>query len=376
MKFIGREHGIRPYLQGPWGMLAALVVLIAPPRCEAQTRILWRQGKQILISNVQIQIKNLEDSSSIPQTIQLPPSCLWASWTPDGVYCLVEGEGGDGAGRNVVKRGSNGAWVAYATIPKGLESTHAALPTSDGGLFLVPQSGLFTFGNQVAAPFVKLTQNPKGDWTIAKPVGLEWGELRREFLPDGREHYTNFGRYLFTFSAAIEAPQLDSRLFELPQGWAFLDRHHGFIWIFGQDGTLTFRVSLFDDLKDEELDHEPIASFPVGVLACESAPGGHLVIAGRSDAAFYFSRKIRPILVNGNATPLSVAQGDIADRDFPEIQWWDVDTRVGQAHHIPTPEGLPAKIPVGASRQNWTFRFWVDSNGVPHAEKPSRELAK
>lgn len=337
-----------------------------------QSRTLWLQDKEIQISPNQVVVIGL-DGQAVLQKIQLPPACLWASWRQSDLYCLVDGDDGNQAARKVVKRELDGTWKTFAFIPKGLGSVRAALPTSDGGLFLVPQSGLFTFGNQIAAPFVKLSQDPKGAWTIAKPVGLEWGVLRREIRPDGREHYTNFGKYLFTFSAAIEAPDLGDRLFELPQGWAFLDRHHGFVWVFGEDGNLKSRILLFDDLKDTELDHEPIASFPVGVLGCESAPDGHLLIAGRSDAAFYFSRKVRPILVNGKVTPSSVGQDDIAEREFPEIQWWDVDTKLGQAHRIPTPDGLPSKIPIGATRQNWVFRFRVDSSGVPHSEKTTKE---
>lgn len=376
MKFSGCGHVIRASGRGLNRLLAAWVVFVAPARCEAQTRVVWRQGKRIEITKTRLQITSADDPSIIQQTIQLPPLCLWTSWTTSDVYCLVETEGGDDAKRKVVRRGADGVWVAYATIPKGLESVHAALPTSDGGLFLIPSSGLFNFGNRLAAPFVKLYQDPKGAWTIAKPIGLEWGVLRREVLPNGKEHYTNFGRYLFTFSAAIEAPDLGDRLLELQQGWAFLDRHHGFIWVFGEDGVLKSRISIFDDLKDEELDHEPIASFPVGILGCESAPGGRLLVASRSDAAFYFSRKVRPVLVNGKVSPASVGQDDIAEQEFPEIQWWEVDTTAGQAHRIPTPEGLPSKIPVGATRKNWTIQFRVDSRGVPHPEQSPEEKAK
>ncbi len=351
-----------------------ITVLVGFISMEAagQSRTLWSQEKEIQISPNQVVVIELTDQAS-PLKIQLPPACLWVSWRQGDLYCLVDGDDGNQAARKIVKREPDGTWQTFATIPKGLESVRAALPTSDGGVFLVPKFGLFTFGNQIAAPFVKLSQDPKGAWTIAKPIGLEWGVLRRETLPNGKDHYTNFGKYLFTFSAAIEAPDLGDRLFELPQGWAFLDRHHGFVWVFGEDGDLKSRVSLFDDLKDEELDHEPIASFPVGVLGCESAPDGHLLIAGRSDAAFYFSRKVRPVLVNGRVTPSSVGQDDIAEREFPEIQWWDVDTKSGQAHRIPTPEGLPSKIPIGATRQNWILHFRVDSNGAPHPEKITKE---
>lgn len=370
------ENFVWPFRKCLIWVAGALVVMSTSSWCQAQTRILWWQDKKIEISKTQILIKGIDNASPILETIQLPPACLWASWRPDGIYCLVEAEGRKGAERRVVRREYDGSWAAFATIPKGLESVYAALLADDGVLFLIPRSGLFKFGGQLAAPFVKLSQDAKGDWTIAKPVGLEWGVLQREILPNGREHLTNFGRYLFTFSAAIEAPDLADRLFELPQGWAFLDRHHGFVWVFGEDGVLKSRISLFDDLKDEELDHEPIASFPTGVLACESAPGGHLLIAGRSDAAYYFSRKVRPLLVDGKVTPLSTGQDNISDREFPEIQWWDVDTEVGQAHRIPTPEGLPSKIPTDASRRNWTFHFSVDSNGVPHPEKLSAEETK
>lgn len=342
-----------------------VTALASSPAAAPRPRIFWRDQQRIEVDSRQMKIRDLPSDPRPDRIITLPPECLWATWRADAAYALVRKPPADGGGLEVRVCSDGRTWNLLAMVPKAFQATRAVLPLSDGALLLVPSFGLFTLGEQgeIAAPFIKLSRDGKGDWNLATPLGLDWGVLHQELGPGNRPHYHLFGRYLFTFSAVVETPELSDRLFEFEDGFAFLDRHHGLIWIFNDAGELKTRISLYEDLKDEELDQDPIAKFPVGILACEAAPDGLLWIAGRTEPAFFFARKNRPMVVHGAVTPLELEQARISELEFPDLQWWRVDLKAGQAAAVSAPQGAPARVPTGEDHLAKPFHFTVGADG-------------
>lgn len=343
----------------------ALIVPAVSRASAPQGRVLWRDHQRIEVTARELKIWDLPAEPRPVRTITLPPDCIWATWRRDAAYALVREPSASGDQLEVRVCSDGRLWSSLARIPKAFQATRAILPLADGSLLLVPSFGLFTLGDngEVAAPFIKLSRNGKGGWALASPLGLDWGVLHQAIGPGNRPYYKHFGRYLFTFSAAVEAPDLRDRLFEFEDGFAFLDRHHGLVWIFDDAGDLKTRITLYEDLKDDELDQDPIAKFPVGILASESAPDGILWVAGRTEPAFFFSRRNRPMVVHGAVTPLELEQARISERDFPDLQWWRVDLKEGQATTVPPPQGAPSQVPTGEDHLAKPFHFAVGSDG-------------
>ncbi|HEU4950527.1 MAG TPA: hypothetical protein VFT46_01170, partial [Holophagaceae bacterium] len=180
-------------------------------------------------------------------------------------------------------------------------------------------------------------------------------------------------RYDFLGSARLEDPDLQDRLFELEEGWALVDRHHGLVWVFDARGRVKASMALYDAFKNEDLDL-PLAAFPTAVLACEAAPGGRLVLALRNEVAFFFARKTWPVNQDpgdqaaGGSDLLRQAQ---AAKDFPEIVWKEVDTGSGEVRTLPPPAGLPTTYTFRPEDPNWHFRFTVTAEGKVEGASPS-----
>lgn len=364
-------------------LACALAGAATTPAPEASVRTVWRDDCTIRVHQDRMLVQSTVDAK--PREFSLPPGTLWASWRPEGIYALLfrEEESKENAAPTapppegpstrerlqvVVNRGKG--WELLATLPPWLNQIRAAIPTKDGRLFLVPGQGFLSTEDLSAwFPFAILGPDAQGRWTQLDPVYLEWGKpFLQSRNPKGELQWSRMNpRYAFIAGARIETPEIQDRIFELDSGWAFLDRHHGLIWVFGEDGKLLRRIALYDELKDEDLDR-PFMSFPTGVLACETAPGGRLWLAGRNDTAFFFSRVARPILgPDGKPSDRSdyLIQQTISSRDFPDLQWWEVDTDTGQAWHRPAPAGAPAHYQFNPDDPNWHFHFRVGSDGNP-----------
>lgn len=338
-------------------------------------QVVWCPGKKVQIDGRHL-VLSTTVSRNEDREIELPPSTLWTSWRDEGIYALVAPSARAGEKQRLtvlVRPTSTSTWRIYASLPDGLEGVRAAIPTSDGRIFLAPNGAFVHIPGtdkddmKSWSPFLIIGRDTKGEWTRFEPVNLDWG--LPFFTPlgvDGKPVWSKVTRrYSFLSSARIETPNIQDRLFELENGWALVDRHHAMIWVFDSRGTLKRHVSLYAGFKDEDLDL-PLMTFPTAVLACESSPDGKLVLAIRNDIAFFFSRKTWP--VTGDPKNQTLASDYLlrqtqAAKDFPEITWKVVDTQTGDVYSIPNPEGLPSKYVFRPEDPNWTFRFQVGSDG-------------
>ena len=344
------------------------------------SRVVWRELKRI---EIQKDVVVLKDTLGIakPQERRLPTGTLWASWRPEGLYALVQRTGESSASADeqgnsskpptwleVLVQRSNGEWEVEAKLPPWCGNVRAALPLKDGRLFLVPNHAFL--GPEDGSgwfPFAIWGPDAKGLWTRVESVYLDWGPPFKESQgPKGEKQWSHFNhKYAFLTSAGIETPELEDRLFELDSGWAFVDRHHGLIWIFNDEGKVRRRIEIYEELKDEDLD-KPLQVYPMGILACESAPDDHLILAGRSAPAFFFSRLSRPIHESEGGIPRTPDyrfQEAIAAKEFSEIQWWEVDTSTGRVWNRASPKGAPARYVFRPEDPNWNFHFQVDTEG-------------
>lgn len=358
--------------------LSAACLASSPSKATAKARVVWRQQQKLLIETSQVVLPEA------PAPIQLPPDTFWTSWRPEGLYALVDVAGTEKgpAHLEVLKRAAGStAWDLYAVLPEELNSVRAALPTADDRLFLVPNGAFLQVpgaADAAWAPFLLMGKDSQGKWTKFESVNLDWGPPFQQ-RPDsnGQSSRTkSIRRYNFLASAQIEAPELQDRLFELEDGWAALDRHHGMIWVFDAKGTVKRHISLYEAFKDEDLDL-PLRAFPISVLACESAPEEKLILAVRNDVAFFISRKVWPINSNPQDPELAgsyrLRQAQAA-KDFPEITWKVVDTKTGETRTIPAPEGLPSKYVFRPEDPNWYFHFEVGPDGQVESAKPSKPI--
>lgn len=354
--------------------LPILCVSLAAAAPAAPGRVVWREGVRAVFNGRELTLQD-PASKEAARHIELPAETIWASWRPEGVYALVPrssepDSASDTAGKLQVLRLLPGAhgWERYANLPKGIGDVRAALPMSDGRLFLVPNGAFLSLpdGSQWA-PFLILGQDAQHQWRKVEPVFLEWGPpFRQAAGNDGKPRwFRTTRRYSFLSMAAIETPELSDRLFELENGWAFVDRHHGQIWIFDDKGALKRRLSIYDDLKDTDLDL-PGQAFPQAILACEAAPDDVLIIAARNDVAFFFSRKVWPRSTNPADPPPAanfLAREAQAAKDFPDLAWLSVNTRTGDIRTLPAPSGQPSKYTFHPEDPNWHFHFKVSPEG-------------
>jgi hypothetical protein len=248
-------------------------------------------------------------------------------------------------------------------------------------LFLVPDGDFFQLVDASQwAPFLIVGRDPAGRWRQVDPVFLEWGPpfVKRQGRSGKPQWVWATQRYRFLSVGRIETPDLQDRLFELDEGWAFLDRHHGFIWIFDGKGALKRRIPIYEDLKETDLDL-PSMAFPMAVLACEAAPGGKLILAARNDIAFFFSRKVWPRDADPANPPLAASllvRETQAAKDFPDLAWMAVDTRSGDVKSMPAPPEQPSKYTFRPGDPNWHFRFTVNPEGQVVSHDPAPPAMK
>lgn len=353
---------------------------------SAAARVVWLPGHRLLIDARHVLDEDLAAGGKI-QDAPLPPDTIWVSSRPEGLYTLVAVPPADGTPAHLeVKRHLAGAetWDAYAVLPPGLEGVRAALPTSEGRLLLVPNGAFLGIpgadpGDMRAwAPFLLLGKDAQGRWNRFEPVDLGWGPpFRTRPGKDGKPVSAKATlRYDFLGSARLETPDLEDRLFELEEGWALVDRHHGMVWVFDARGRVKTSITLYETFKEKDLDL-PLASFPTAVLACEAAPGGRLILALRNEVAFFYARKTWPV----NQDPKNPAAGgsDLlrqaqAAKDFPEIVWKEVDTQSGDVRTLQAPAGLPTTYAFRPEDPNWHFRFAVTAEG--EIKRPSEPAAQ
>lgn len=319
-----------------------------------------------------------------------PPSgSLWISRRPEGRYALVSFTPLGGADHESKMSGENlrvlfcptgsASWEAYAEVPKALGAlVGAAIPTADGRLFLVPNGAFLpTSDGSVWAPFLILGKDLAGHWNQCEPVFLEWGPpFKSQMDSKGRLSWRLVSqKYLFLASARSEAPRISDRLFEFSDGWAFLDRHHGLIWVFDGKGKLQRRISIYDDLKEADLD-QPLNEFPVAVLACATTPEGRLVLAARNQIAFFFSRLAWPTSGQGVPARDVVWRETQAAKDFPNIAWFEVDLHTGAVNSLRAPNGLPARYTFRPEDPNWHFDIAIGRDGsIRLADDSGKETA-
>lgn len=351
-------------------------------------RVVWLPGHRLLIDARQVLDEDLAAGGRIQDT-PLPPDTIWVSSRPEGLYALVAVPPADGTPAHLeVKRHLAGAeiWDAYAVLPPGLNGVRAALPTSDGRLFLVPNGAFLQVPGanrqdlRSWAPFLIVGRDAQGEWTLYQKVDLGWG-LPFD-VPTGADGKPNWSkvthRYDFLSSARIETPDLQDRLFELEEGWALVDRHHGMVWVFDARGRVKTSITLYETFKEKDLDL-PLASFPTAVLACEAAPGGKLILALRNEVAFFYARKTWP--VNTDPGDPAAIGSDLlrqaqAAKDFPEIVWKEVDTRSGDVRTLQSPAGLPTTYVFRPEDPNWHFRFAVTAEGdIKSPSEPAAQAA-
>lgn len=339
------------------------------------TQTVWLQERTIHSDSRHLVIHSTDEQSR-DRRIDLPPLTLWTSWRPDGVFALAGIPASDKEPAHLAvlrhKEGTS-TWDTFANLPQSLRDVRAAIPTSDGKLFLIPNGGFLQIpgadDNDMSAwaPFLIMGLDGQGRWTQFHPVNLDWGfPFATPRRADGKPDWSKVThRYAFIGSGRIEAPDFQDRLFELEDGWALVDRHHGMVWVFDAKGALKRHISLYEAFKDEDLDL-PLMAFPTSVLACESAPDGKLILAIRNDIAFFFSRKAWPVSIDlKNQPPASdyLLRQAQAAKDFPDILWKVVDTQTGEVRTISNPQGLPSKYVFRPEDPNWTFHFQVGLDG-------------
>lgn len=355
--------------------LGSLCLVIAFPAVTAWAavteKVVWNNGVRVVFQGSQVEVDD-PSLKAEPLRVDLPTGTLWASWRPGGIYALVPGKEEDGPQVLLLPKGGR-QWQVYARLPGNIGDVRAAIPMQDGRLFLVPNGAFLNLPDESQwAPFLIAGRDATGKWSRLEPVFLDWGPPFREWLGnDGKPHWRRATRrYTFLSTAAIEAPDLGDRLFELESGWAFLDRHHGLMWVFDAEGSLKRRISIYGDLKDSDLDL-PIQACPIAILACETAPGGRLILAARNETAFFFSRKVWPVNLDPTASPeqsayqLREAQ---AAKDFPNITWMMVNTEKGEVIPMSAPPDLPSHYVFHPENPDWHFHFKVNSGGQASPE--------
>lgn len=358
-------------------MCSGFALLVGTPSHEASLgkRVVWFPDRQIQADGRELVIHSAMPGEK-DQTIKLPPYAAWTSWRPDGIYALVGVPPADNAPAHLeVLRRVEGSttWEPYAVLPKELNGVRAALPTADGRLFLIPNGAFLQIPGadkndmRAWAPFLLMGRDIQGKWTKFETLNLGWGlPFDAPLGKDGKPVWAKAThRYNFLGSARIETPELQDRLFELEEGWALVDRHHGMIWVFDAKGAVKRHISIYEAFKDEDLDL-PLTAFPISVLACESAPDGKLILAARNDIAFFFTRKAWPVASDPKNPELAssyLLRQAQAAKDFPDITWKVVDTQTGEVRTIPAPKGQPSKYTFRPEDPNWHFHFQVGADG-------------
>jgi hypothetical protein len=358
-------------------MCSGFALLVGTPSHEASLgkRVVWFPDRQIQADGRELVIHSAMPEEK-DQTIKLPPYAAWTSWRPDGIYALVGVPPADNAPAHLeVLRRVEGSttWGPYAVLPKELNGVRAALPTADGRLFLIPSGAFLQIPGadkndmRAWAPFLLMGRDIQGKWTKFETVDLGWGlPFQVPRGKDGKPDWTKrTRRYAFLESGRIETPEIQDRLFELEEGWALVDRHHGMVWVFDAKGAVKRHIPLYEAFKDEDLD-QPVTAFPTAVLACESAPEEKLILALRNDTAFFFSRKVWPTAFDPQNPELAssyLLRQAQAAKDFPDITWKVVDTQTGEVRTIPAPKGQPSKYTFRPEDPNWHFHFQVGADG-------------
>ncbi len=374
----------------PRRLVLALTLLFALP-VESQSsnfHVIWTPAQRIAFSTGAVQFTSVvgEERRSL---VPLPPDTIWASWREDGLYALVLTQATIAADAGVSKSTSRlrvlrqaaglSDWECFAEIPEYLAmSVRAALPTSDGRLFLVPNGAFLPLSDESDwAPFLLMGRDGQGRWNQFEPVNLEWGPpFKKQLGADGRISWKSSSRhYLFLASAQPEAPDLADRLFELQDGWAFVNRHHGLIWVFDAKGKCLRRISLYNQLKDEDLAGS-LADFPTAVLGCATAPGDRLILAARNQIAFFVCRKIWPLVsTQGTTLPDLQWRETQAAQDYPEIAWFEVDLMSGSIKSLTQPKGLPSKYVFRPEDPNWHFPISIGLDGGIDTTTPTPNQA-
>lgn len=148
--------------------------------------------------------------------------------------------------------------------------------------------------------------------------------------------------------------------------WARTDDHlvlfsqFGQFWVFdGAKGHLRRVMHLYPGLDDKRLQEGNL--YP-GLLGVQPRPNGHLLVAARREDAVLLAPISHPSRMVLAGTKDRTAWSDEVHRQYPHIDWWDLDPATGMIEPEIAPRGLPELLSGEAAAMNFNWRFRLDGN--------------
>ena len=134
----------------------------------------------------------------------------------------------------------------------------------------------------------------------------------------------------------------------------------GQFWVFeGAKGRLRRVMHLFPGLDDKRLQEGNL--YP-GLLGVQPRPNGHLLVAARREDAVLLAPLSHPARAMPKGAEERTAWSDEVHRQYPHIDWWDLDPATGMIEPEIAPRGLPELLSGETAAMNFNWRFRPDGN--------------
>lgn len=266
------------------------------------------------------------------------------SSTLQNVWTLVEG----------------GKWALLGTLEPDLAHSLALVPLDGDRFFLVSSYGFFQRDEYVAPCSIARLHPDTGVIRFETLVELDFEgpplrlNARRPAIIPGSTMAKKYNKYHI-----FKTMQLSDTfpLRQVRDHFILWSDHFGWFWVFDSQGKLQRRACLVKDLTEEDIPRR--WDYEWAVLAAQPTPSGNLLVVARSREAVLNARKSHPNL-SSDAVQSSL-NNRFAQEDYPEAEWWELDTESGAFSRAATPDAAPRHLLEAGSEG--AYRFVVLGDG-------------
>jgi hypothetical protein len=324
-------------------------------------------------------------SASVVQAVHLPTGALYTDYFQGRLYVFARAEeaktSAEPYGFHIMVKEGEG-WELVGEVQAKTKQFQNILPLGDGRFLAVTNRPLFRV-NGGYSPIGIMKVDAKKKLSPVEGVDLGFSE------PMWKDPLDSYGHGVWSYPGMSFSFGLSATFLRVPGYVVVASEDIGYYFIFDdRTGSLKHKAQLFSLLDEERLKH-PEGLIPIG-LGIQPRPDGHILIASRSEdaadrAAKAFSEPL-PKADAGDPAKVRVWAEktkeirDLNMKQFPEVQWWDLDPATGTIRPDSAPMNFPDRINDSNQLWNWNWRFKGDGNllyfNSTKAEGPDATPAK